>query len=190
MRWKNFDEGASCYYITSTFTDWMKLFRSSRVLQIVREEITRATTECGAGTLAYVFMPEHLHLLTYLPEKDLIHRYCKLWRGRSARRIALYLEQETSFAPIPHGGGVLDAQAVLNRMATHAHGTARHAVWKEQPRSMVVWSKPVVMQKIEYIHNNPVKRGLTSHPADWPFSSWRFYEGDGKSLLPIADWPE
>jgi putative transposase len=30
---------------------------------------------------------------------------------------------------------------------------------------------------IEYIHNNPVRRGLVRYPADWPWSSARFYEG-------------
>jgi putative transposase len=30
--------------------------------------------------------------------------------------------------------------------------------------------------KLEYIHNNPVKRGLVNSPEDWPFSSYRFWE--------------
>jgi putative transposase len=30
-------------------------------------------------------------------------------------------------------------------------------------------------KKLNYIHENPVKRGLVSHPRDWPWSSWGFY---------------
>ena len=31
---------------------------------------------------------------------------------------------------------------------------------------------------IDYIHNNPVRRGLMDHPTDWPWSSARFYAGE------------
>jgi putative transposase len=37
---------------------------------------------------------------------------------------------------------------------------------------------------IEYIHNNPVGRGLVEHPTDWLWSSARFYEG--YSSVPIC----
>ena len=30
---------------------------------------------------------------------------------------------------------------------------------------------------IDYLHNNPVRRGLADRPTDWPWSSARFYEG-------------
>ena len=31
---------------------------------------------------------------------------------------------------------------------------------------------------IDYIHNNPFRRGLVDHPTDWPWSSARFYAGE------------
>jgi len=34
-----------------------------------------------------------------------------------------------------------------------------------------------------YLHNNPVARGLVAHPGDWPWSSWRFYYREDRSLL-------
>ncbi|MHB9036239.1 MAG: transposase [Armatimonadota bacterium] len=204
MKWKNFDCGAGCYYITSTFTDWMELFKCQQILQIVKEEIIRAAEDCGAIISAYVFMPNHLHLLVYLPEECLLHRFCKLWRGRSARRITLYLSAECengeSDSCMRDASGVSalkcrniggeNARSIVARMASHANGTARYTAWKEQPRALFVWSRPVLQQKIDYIHNNPCRRSLVEHPGDWPYSSWRFYEGDGRSLLPIGPWPE
>jgi hypothetical protein len=32
-------------------------------------------------------------------------------------------------------------------------------------------------KKLNYMHANPVKRGLVDHPRDWPWSSWGFYFG-------------
>jgi putative transposase len=36
---------------------------------------------------------------------------------------------------------------------------------------------------LNYMHNNPVKRGLVSAPGDWPWSSWRFYFLQDASIL-------
>ena len=40
-----------------------------------------------------------------------------------------------------------------------------------------------VRQKMNYMHNNPVKRGLVSSPGDWLWSSWRFYFLNDASVL-------
>ena len=46
-------------------------------------------------------------------------------------------------------------------------------------RRVPVFSIP----KLDYMHNNPVKRRLVASPADWPWSSWRFYFLGDRSLL-------
>ena len=38
-------------------------------------------------------------------------------------------------------------------------------------------------EKLNYMHNNPVKRGLVRSPGDWPWSSWRFYFLQDASIL-------
>ena len=61
-------------------------------------------------------------------------------------------------------------------MKKHAHGSARYVVWKEQVRSLPIYSRPKLYATVNYIHRNPVRRGLVPHPADWLESIWRFYE--------------
>ena len=48
---------------------------------------------------------------------------------------------------------------------------------------MNIWSDQKQNEKIDYIHNNPVVRRLVAHPGDWPWSSWRFYYREDRSLL-------
>ena len=45
------------------------------------------------------------------------------------------------------------------------------------------WPKQEISCPVYYIHNNPVVRGLVAHPGDWPWSSWRFYYREDRSLL-------
>jgi hypothetical protein len=40
-----------------------------------------------------------------------------------------------------------------------------------------------VRQELDYMHNNPMRRGLMSSPSDWVWSSWRFYFLDDESIL-------
>ena len=39
------------------------------------------------------------------------------------------------------------------------------------------------LEKLDYMHNNPVKRGLVRSPEEWPWSSYRFYYLNDSSLL-------
>jgi hypothetical protein len=38
-------------------------------------------------------------------------------------------------------------------------------------------------EKLEYMHANPVNRGLVRHPQDWPWSSWAFYSRSESGLI-------
>ncbi len=87
MKWKNIDIGASYYCITGTFVEWLPLLNNAIVRDIVRDEIARALLECGGYVSALVLMPDHVHLLVYLPDGGQLHRFNRLWRGRSAQRI-------------------------------------------------------------------------------------------------------
>ncbi|MGD0011869.1 MAG: hypothetical protein ABSE93_25430 [Terriglobia bacterium] len=48
---------------------------------------------------------------------------------------------------------------------------------------MNIWSPKRREEKLNYMRNNPVKRGLVKRPGDWPWSSWRFYFLNDASLL-------
>lgn len=173
MKWKYIDIGAAYYYITATFTEWLPLFNNREVREIVANEIMRALKECSGMVSAFVLMPDHLHMLVYLPEEHILHRFNMLWRGRSARRITQYAKQMKSLK-------------ILEIMASHANGRSRYAVWKEQVRSLPIYSREKLYAMVNYIHLNPVRRGLVQIPEDWDFSSWRFYECGEQAAVDIT----
>jgi putative transposase len=59
------------------------------------------------------------------------------------------------------------------------------AFWQRRFYDFNVWGEKKLKQKLDYMHRNPVDRELAKHPRDWPWSSWNFYEGNGKGLIPI-----
>jgi putative transposase len=54
---------------------------------------------------------------------------------------------------------------------------------------MNVWSEKKRAEKIDYMHNNPVKRGWVTQPGDWPWSSWRYYYLEDNSVLAMDHLP-
>ena len=48
---------------------------------------------------------------------------------------------------------------------------------------MNIWNPKKRHEKLNYMHNNPVKRGLVKEPGDWPWSGWRFYFWNDASTL-------
>lgn len=58
-----------------------------------------------------------------------------------------------------------------NRAPASAHGR----FWQARYYDFNVWSEPKRVEKLRYIHRNPVKRGLVERPEDWVWSSFRHY---------------
>ena len=46
-----------------------------------------------------------------------------------------------------------------------------------------MYSEKKRLEKLNYMHDNLVTRGLVAQPGDWPWSSWRFYYAGDASVL-------
>ena len=62
-------------------------------------------------------------------------------------------------------------------------------LWKERPRVLPIYSGHVLKVKVNYIHENPVRRGLTENIEDWPHSSYHQLElGQTNKNFTCDDW--
>ena len=48
-------------------------------------------------------------------------------------------------------------------------------VWQARFHDFNVWTERKRVEKLRYMHRNPVKRGLVNEPEQWPWSSFRSY---------------
>jgi putative transposase len=60
-----------------------------------------------------------------------------------------------------------------------------YQVWQEGFMPKEIMSDEMLNQKIEYIHYNPVKKGLVNDPADWKYSSACIYERGEKGIIEL-----
>jgi putative transposase len=120
--------------------------------------------------VGYVVMPEHVHLLVSEPAKF------------NPSKILQVLKQKVSGAL--HRKPKRSAPGQLFLAFPEAAADAA-AFWQRRFYDFNVWSAKKVKEKLEYMHANPLKRKLVTHPKDWPWSSWSYYEQGEEGLLRI-----
>jgi hypothetical protein len=64
-----------------------------------------------------------------------------------------------------------------------AQASPLRSFWQRRFYDFNVWSRRKRNEKLNYMHMNPVKRGLVRSPNDWAWSSYRFYMKSGTVLL-------
>ena len=116
----------------------------------------------GFVVVGYVVMPEHFHLLISEPENGTPSTVMQVLKQRFARQLLESLR----------GHGDPAQGHFWDEMLAEGH------VWQRRFYDFVVWSHAKRVEKLRYIHRNPVKRGLVLEPEQWPWSSFRHYAHD------------
>jgi putative transposase len=76
----------------------------------------------------------------------------------------------------PEAPGLARAlQSLKQSIARQLALRAAEPFWQERYYDFNVWSERKFVEKLRYIHRNPVTRGLVARPEDWPWSSFRHY---------------
>jgi putative transposase len=115
---------------------------------------------------AWVIMPEHVHLLIYPCRLD--HKSAKVLssikRPVGERAIAYLIDRKSSF---------LERLTIRNRTRTYRR------FWQAGPgQDHNVFDPHTAHRVVNYIHNNPMRRGLVARAEDWYWSSARDWAGD------------
>ncbi|MEP0848261.1 MAG: transposase [Phycisphaerae bacterium] len=138
------------------------------------QALDRARTTHGFDLWAYVIMPEHAHVLVY--PGDAPHRMADFLYTlkKSVSRRALEFVRKA-------------APQFLARMRDRQpNGTVSYRFWQRGGGyDENLFTSTKVWQKIDYIHENPVRRGLCAHPSDWKWSSFRAHETGGQDPIRI-----
>lgn len=149
-------------YITVITKDRLPVFRTDPINLVVCQAINEARNSGGFLLFAYVIMPDHMHLLTDCPRTSAeVLRYLK---GLIARRVINYLKEKN-----------YDKSLAKLR---HEEWKRQHSysLWQQEKNVFSIFSERVFMQKVNYIHLNPVRAGLVERAIDYRWSSARIWQ--------------
>jgi putative transposase len=117
--------------------------------------------------VGYVAMPEHFHLLMSEPQVGDPSKAMQVVKQRFAQQ-------------------VLRRRAREQRQGCLWETRPQH-IWQPRFYDFNVWSERKRVEKLRYIHRNPVKRGLVLEPEQWAWSSYRWYRFGEKGLVTVND---
>jgi putative transposase len=91
----------------------------------------------------------------------------------------------------PERGTLASAiQAIKQSVSRRLMGDHQH-FWQARYYDFNVWTKRKRVEKLCYLHRNPVKRGLVEKPEDWPWSSFRHYLTGEESAVEVeSPWTD
>jgi REP element-mobilizing transposase RayT len=169
-------DGAACFW-TSTVVEFVPILRSRIVAQMLLDIWDENRKRYRVKIIGYVIMPNHLHIIVWAEESQRVRRFLEQSLRRSSRQIGKLVEQAAE-------RGDARATGWLRVFRSHAGSGAKLAVWKERGRAFPVTLDDGLVQKLKYIHENPVRKGLVEKAEDWEFSSASWY-ADGSGPLAI-----
>jgi REP-associated tyrosine transposase len=163
-------------FITSSTYRRTPLFSSERLARVFVEVLEGVRAQLGFALVGWVLMPEHFHLLL-LPRP-----------AESATLIVKQLKQQTAYRVLASLRENIDrpwCEKILARLRlpSTVHDESQYRVWQRRFYPFNVYSEKKRLEKLDYMHNNPVTRGLAERPGDWRLSSWRFYYLEDASVL-------
>ncbi len=158
------------YYLTSVAHHRLPIFRTDDVKNIVCNAWNEARKSGEILIFAYVIMPDHVHLITDSNRE--ISDVLRFTNGISAKRVLDYLKANEF------------ASSLKKLEQAKKDRGYKYSAWQHHPDAFVINNENTLMQKVNYVHQNPVRAGLVEHAEDYRFSSVRLWK-----RRPLEDEP-
>jgi putative transposase len=158
------------HFLTFSCYRRLPLLKTVRARAIFLKELARVRDEMEFHLIGYVVMPEHVNLLLSEPRRGTPSTVLQKLKLRVARKMRKRRRV---------------VKAGQLRLPFEQQGEALKAFWQARFYDFNVYSRGKKMEKLLYMHANPVIRGLVKHPEDWPWSSWSFYEKGETGLIRV-----
>jgi putative transposase len=151
-----------CYpqFFTATILDWKQLLLDNKHKNIIVDSLKFLVAEKRITLNAFVIMSNHIHLIwqpTFAFNPSAIQSSFMKYTAKQLKNCL-----------------AKNDKALLETYKVNKHDRL-YQIWKRESLSIELRTHAVFMQKLEYIHYNPVKAGLTANPEDYFYSSAKFY---------------
>jgi putative transposase len=181
MPWglKRYQNSGTLHFITFSCYRRQPLLTKHGAAQMFEHALEEARVKYGFFVFGYVVMPEHVHLLVSEPEQGTLATTIKAIKQSVARRQVNLRSQQKG----PHN---------LTTVLWGTQNKETQHFWQTRYYDFNVCTPAMRVEKLKYIHRNPVHRGLVAQPEDWPWSSYRHYArgetGAVQIESPVAAW--
>jgi putative transposase len=173
-----FHHSGQSHFVTFCCYHRRRLFLTDASRRVFESALERVRRVYRLQVYGYVVMPEHVHLLLSEPQLG-----------------TFPLKPKPGLSGPPVGLGELQQDTLADALKSLKPGVSRRLIgdadhfWQKRYYDFNIRNYAQFVEKLRYIHRNPVKAGLCEGPEDWEWSSFRHYATGCEGRVEIeSEW--
>jgi putative transposase len=166
------------YFLTMTVVDWVDVFTRPDYSLIMIDSLRYCQAQKGLELYAYCIMSNHVHLIASAREEHSLSDILRDLKKFTSKKIVKAIEE----------GNESRKAWLLNRFEYRGRINPKikdYQFWQEGNHPVALLGIDFTKQKLDYIHENPVKAMIVSKAEDYVFSSARNYAGE-QGILEVS----
>ncbi len=162
------------HFLTLTTIEWVDVFTKPEYFQLLIESLKYCQKELGLLVYGYVFMTNHIHKIVQARQGYKLSGIVQSYKSFTTKEIKKLIANDSR----KYIKGLIDT-------SFYKKDENEFQVWQEYNYPEVVATEEFFLEKLNYIHNNPVKKEYVNNPQDWKYSSAGFYINGDVSMLAV-----
>jgi len=163
-------------FVTTTCHKWLPLLKRNECKNVVCESLNFYSERFQIDILSYVIMINHIHLILYCEEKINLSSFMRDFKKYSAVFIRKQLESENQ-------------HELIERMR-FTRGKQVLKTWMDRFDDFCINNPTTMETKINYVHENPVRKKIVGFPEDYEYSSAAFYKSGIQGHVNVKHYVE
>ncbi|MFT3752086.1 MAG: transposase [Paludibacter sp.] len=160
----------SIYFLTFTITDWVDVFTRLHYKNIIAESLSHCRKNKGLKLYAWCLMTNHLHLICSIEPPLRMTDFLRDYKKFTAKAILDEIQMT----------GESRKDWILYRFefaGKFDNRIQKYQFWQDKSHPIELTSNEMIEQRINYIHENPVRTGIVAKAEEYLHSSARNYAG-------------
>ena len=168
------------HFLTLTVVGWIDIFSRKKYRDTIIESLKFCQAKKGLLVHAYVIMTNHIHLVASVNGEQKLSDVLRDFKSYTAKAILDDIP-ENNFES--RKGWLM---YLFGYFAKKNKRSYEHQFWQTDNHPMSLTSTKFIRQKIDYIHNNPVRTGWVAYPQHYIYNSASNYFEDGNGILNVS----
>ena len=162
------------HFLTFTTIEWIDIFTKSEYFDLIIGTFKHCQKNSGLLLHGFVIMTNHLHCLVSAKESYYLENIVASFKKFTTSQIKELLEK--------------DNRKYISALIKSSYAKKKNnsfQIWQRENYPEIIESEKFFLQKLNYIHNNPVVKCYVSKPEDWLYSSARNYLLNDNSVIVV-----
>ncbi len=171
-----FQNPEGLYFITFATVWWVDVFSRMEYKDMLIKSFEYCQKNKGLELFAWCIMTNHVHLIARAEEGFLLQNILRDMKKHTSLQIIEAIETN------PQESRKEWLMKIFRHHGKNNSNNTTYQFWQQDNHPIELWSVPVIEEKLEYIHQNPVKAGWVAEPQHYLYSSAKDYAGENGLL--------